>query len=206
MKKEHDSLNYWSRKFHIHLGLLLLLFIWLFSLSGLLLNHNSKWKFAGFWDQRIEKTTRTTIYPVPNLDSAALLKNIMQQLRISGEVSRVWVTADSIDFRVSTPGHERNLCVNLIDGTCVQKELMFNGWGKLRILHTFNGYDKNNPAIQPNWIVTRIWQLSKDIIAGGLIVMSISSWIMWYKLSRKYKWGIVFLLSGMAVSLYFILL
>lgn len=206
MQRESKNLYFWSRKFHTHIGLFLLLFIWLFSISGLLLNHGSKWKFAGFWDERKEKTTITPVLIDPKLDSAALLKNIMYQLKISGEISLVYLTPDSLDFRLSIPGHERNLHINIKDGICTQKELTFNGWGKLRILHTFIGVNKVNPGIPPNWIVTRIWQFVKDVIAIGFIILCISSWIMWYKLRIKYRWGLPVLLLGIAVSIYFIFL
>jgi len=202
--KDKD-LNYWSRKFHIHLGLFLLLSIWLFSISGLLLNHG-KWKFASFWDERKEKTTISSIHTNASPDSAATLRNIMQQLNIAGEVTRVLMTTDSIDFRVSIPGVERNLHVNLRNGICTQKEVTVNWWGKMRLLHTFNGVDKDNLNIQPNWIITRTWKLAMDGIAIGFIILCVSSWIMWYKLRRKYKWGSLILISGFAVAIYFVFL
>jgi len=206
IKPERRKMNYWSRKFHIHLGLLLLLFIWMFSISGLLLNHGHNWKFTGFWEERKENTIVTPVYNISNLDSATLVNHIMHQLKISGEVTQVWLTADSLDFRVSIPGHERNLHVNFRTGLCTQKEMIFNVWGKLRTLHTFNGVNKNNPDIQPNWIITRIWQFTKDIIAIGLIILCISSWIMWYKLRKNYRWGLIILLSGLAITFCFVLL
>jgi hypothetical protein len=206
MQRESKNLYFWSRKFHIHLGLFLLLFIWLFSLSGLLLNHGNKWKFARFWDERNEKTTLISVHLDSKLDSSELLKNIMVQLKISGEISRVYLSADSLDFRVSVPGHERNLHFNRKEGTCIQKELIFNGWGKLRILHTFNGINKDHPEIPPNWIVTRIWQFAKDAIATGLILICISSWIMWYGSRTKYRWGLPVILLGIAISVYFLFL
>jgi hypothetical protein len=171
-----------------------------------LLNHGSKWKFASFWDERKVKTTMTAVLIDSKLDSAALLNNIMSQLKISGEISQVYLTPDSLDFRLSIPGHERNLHINLKDGTCTQKELTYNIYGKLRTLHTFNGVNKDNPGIPPNWIITRIWLFTKDVIAIGFIILCISSWIMWYKLRKKYKWGLPVLLLGIAVSIYFIFL
>jgi hypothetical protein len=195
MQRESKNLYFWSRKFHIHLGLFLLLFIWLFSLSGL-----------GFWDERKETLTITPVLINSNLDSAALLKSILRQLKISGEISGVCLAQDSIDFRVSKPGHERNLHINMKDGTCIQKEMTFNVWGKLRTFHTFNGVNKDNPNIRPNWVITRIWQFSKDVIAIGFIVLCISSWIMWYKLRKKFWWGLPILILGFAITIYFIFL
>jgi hypothetical protein len=204
MKHKLKNIPYWSRKFHIHMGLFLIFFIVLFSFSGLLLNHGSKWKFASFWDERKEKITVVPIEVSLSLDGATLLKNILLQLRISGEVNHVIRTSDSLDFGVSMPGHERNLHVNLTTGTCTQKEIIFNGWGKMRTLRTFNGINRNDPGIHPNWIITRICQFTKDVLAISIIILCFSSWIMWYKIRKQYKWGILYLLLGAVISVFFI--
>ena len=44
----------WNRRLHFYLGLYFLLFIWLFSISGLFLNH--QWSFEEFWPHRQEST------------------------------------------------------------------------------------------------------------------------------------------------------
>lgn len=205
IKKEFKTINFWSRKVHVHFGLFLLLFIWLFSFSGLLLNHG-RWKFASFWDERNEKISVVPIHAIADLDSTAMLKNIMQQLKITGEISDVWMTADSVDFRVTIPGHVRNLHVDLKKGICTQKEIVVNLWGKIRNLHTFNGVSKDNPGMQPNWIITRIWKFTMDVIAIGFIILCISSWIMWYKVRKKYNWGLLVLMSGFLLAIYFVFL
>jgi hypothetical protein len=206
MKPENKSLNYWSRKTHIHLGLFLLLFICLFSISGLLLNHSSKWKFAGFWDERKVKIAVDSIYVPAGLDSVARLKNIMKQLKISGEVSGVWLSADSIDFKVSRPGRERNLHVDLEKGICRQTDITFNWWGKIRTLHSFNGVNKNNRELRPNWIITRLWQFSMNAIAAGLIIICITSWITWFKSKKSLVTGSILLITGFAIVIYFVFL
>jgi len=148
--------------------------------------------------------TRTVIHTNSKLDSSAMLKNIMQQLNIAGEITRVSMTTDSIEFRVSIPGHERNINVDLRKGTCVQKEIIFNWWGKIRNLHTFNGAKRDNPDIQPNWVITRTWKFAMDAIAIGFIILCISSWIMWYNLRKKYTWGPLILISGFVIAIYFV--
>ena len=42
-----------NRKLHIHFGLFIILFIWLFFVSGLIIHHG-EWKFAKFYENRIE--------------------------------------------------------------------------------------------------------------------------------------------------------
>lgn len=196
---------YWNRKLHIHLGLFLLLFIWLFAFSGLLLN-NSQWKFFSFWDEREETKTVTAITLPQQADSAAILQQVMQQLKLTGEVSNVKLTADSVDFKVSGPGRGHNLHVDFRKGICTQTQFHFNWWGKLRTLHTFNGIDKNNPDATPNWLITNIWRFSMDGIAVGLILLCISSWMMWYKIRKDYTWGPMILVIGFAGAIYFVFL
>ncbi len=72
--------EYWNRKSHIHLGLFLLLFIWLFAFSGLLLN-NGHWELSDFYDKRKETKTVTSIHIPLSRDSVTLIKNIVSQLK-----------------------------------------------------------------------------------------------------------------------------
>mgnify|MGYP003641596874 CR=1 FL=1 len=197
------GLAHWNRRLHIHIGLFLLLFIWLFSFSGLLLNHSS-WDFASFWEQKKETKTITNISVPKGLDSLQTVKRIMLNLNISGEISNLKMTPDSVDFRVSVPGHIRNLHVDLNKGICVQNEMRYNFWGKIKTLHTFNGANRENPALGANWLVSRIWIFSMDGIAIGLIYLCISSWIMWYNIRENYRWGTIVLITGFAVVIYFL--
>lgn len=199
------NLSYWNRKLHIHLGLVLLLFIWLFSLSGLILNHGG-WEFTSFWEQRKETKTVTAVAGLATLDSAATIGAVMQQLHLTGEVSQVTFAADSVDFRVAAPGRVSDLHVDKKRGVCFQKQLLYNGWGKLRGLHTFNGANKEHPALQPTWMVTQIWRLSMDGIALGLVFLCLSSWVMWYKLGKQRAWGAGVLAMGLAGAIYLVLL
>lgn len=195
--------NFRNRKFHIHIGLFLLLFIWLFSLSGLLLNHGG-WKFASFWEQRKQTESVTEITLPAELDSAALVHSVMEKLQISGEVANVKYSVDALDFRVASPGFGRELHVDLAKGTVSQKEYELNIWGKIRTLHTFNGVDKNNIKKEANWFVTSVWKFAMDGIAIALIFLCFSSWVMWYKIRRDYRWGALMLVTGFLASFYFV--
>lgn len=199
------TFNFWNRKLHIHIGLFLLLFIWLFSLSGLLLNHDG-WQFAKFWEQRKQNETVTEITFPAQLDSAALLRAVMGKLEISGEVTNVKYSADALDFRVTSPGKGKELHIDRLNGTVTQKEYKLNIWGKIRTLHTFNGVDKNNIKKEANWLVTSVWKFAMDGIAILLVFLCISSWLMWYKIRKDYRWGVVVLAIGFLASFYFVYL
>jgi hypothetical protein len=195
------NLNLWNRKLHIHLGLFLLLFIGLFSVSGLLLNHGN-WKFANFWDERAQKefTMKTSL---PNhLDSAALIHQAMQELKIAGEVNNVKYTSAGLDFHVGSPGKGHDLHVDFRKATITLKQYELNIWGKIRTLHTFNGIDKGNREKPSNWLITFVWRSAMDGIAIALILLCISSWIMWYKIRKNYRWSAVVLIAGFFISFY----
>jgi hypothetical protein len=196
-------LNFWSRKLHIHISLFLLFAIWLFSYSGLLLN-NGKWKISGFWDERKETEEVFPVQISKSIGSESMINEVMFQIGISGEIRNLKTWPDSVHFRVIKPGEVRNLKVNFINGTCHQQLIQFNLAGTLRTLHTFNGVDKTNPDMSPNWLITKIWRISMDGIAIGLLLISISSWIMWYEIRDKYRWGWVALISGFGIAVYFV--
>lgn len=201
-RKLFKDLNLLSRKVHIHLGLFLLLFIWLFAYSGLLLNHGD-WNISHFWEKRTENSTVTSIHVPDNRDSSTVLKNIISQLKIEGEITDVNMWPDSLHFRVSRPGQVRSLQVNFTTGLCTQKTMQYNLAGKIQTLHTFNGVNKNNTDLNSNWLITSVWRLSMDLIAAGLLLLCISSWIMWYKIRQNYGWGWMVLILGFAGAIYF---
>ena len=71
----------WNRKIHIYLGLFLLLFLWLFSISGLFMNH-PKW-FHG----QMERTPND--HPVTfegEMDPVARAHDLKEQLGLEGEI------------------------------------------------------------------------------------------------------------------------
>ena len=47
-----------------------------------------------------------------------------------------------------------------------------------------------------DWTLTRVWALSMDAVAAGLIVMVFSSYLMWYRLKAKRRGGAIALFLG----------
>jgi hypothetical protein len=191
-----------NRKLHIHFGLFLLLFIWLFFISGLIIHHG-EWKFASFWEQRKESKTDFIIALGYLHDDPDMVYRVEQQLKIVGEVSNLQVKDGIIDFRVTSPGLSQEIHIDSHNGFGVMKVMKFNFWGKFRALHMFNGIDKNNPSVSPDWFVTKLWRLMMDITAILLIILCIGSWVMWYKVRRDYKWGYYLFGFGLLVSGYY---
>lgn len=197
------DLLYWNKKVHIHLGLGLLLFLWLFSLSGLLLNH-SNWKFASFWEQRKENKKTLSLTIPSDLDSAGLIMLVKQKMNTKGEVSEVQLNPDSLDFRAAVPGHLHDIHVDFKKGIVTDKEMRYNVWGILRTLHTSNAVDKNNPSRPSNWWVSALWRLTMDAVAISLILICVSSYVMWYRLGKGRVLGFVLLTIGLLGAVYFV--
>jgi hypothetical protein len=200
-----ENILYLNRKFHIYIGLFLLLFIWLFSFSGLILNH-ANWKFTNFWDKRKESEIMIPVNMPATPDSSSLILNFMDQLNLSGEISNVKVTPTSIDFRVTKPGVIRDNHIDFLNKVCNQKMIVYNFWGKIRALHTLNGINRTNPEIQSDRIVTLIWRQSMNLIAIGLIILCVSSWLMWYEVRKSYAKGGYVLFLAFTCALSFIIL
>lgn len=201
-RKFSPTIESWNQKLHMYVGLFLLLFIWLFSLSGLLLN-NSKWKFASFWEEREEREGIYTVHIPVNADSTTAINGIMEQLKVEGEVSKVSISTNSLNFRTTKPGRIKDISVNLDTQNATVKEMNFNTWGIIRTLHTFNGRGINTP--QANWTITHIWRFAMDMVAIGLIFLCISSWYMWYKTGENITLGLLILCSGIISAGYFVL-
>jgi hypothetical protein len=192
-----DVFLVWNRRLHYYLGLYLLFFGWLFALTGLLLNH-STWEFAQFWPTRVQ-TNATRGFRAPETSTdLARARDLMQQFGIAGEIQ--WPTAQPVGgpfaFQVNRPGRNVEVKADLATGRATLQRTELNVWGVMHVLHTFTGVRAADPRNVRDWTLTTVWALSMDAVAAGLIVMVVTSYIMWYRLKAKRGWGIVALLLG----------
>ncbi len=189
----------WAQKIHIYLGLYFLVFIWLFSASGLLLNRH--WKFAEFYPKRQQTSTERPISaPAAGSDSDRATA-LMRQLGLTGELE--WTvnrpTAERLDFRVHRPGRNVDVKADLARGFATVQEARFNGWGILHALHTFNGVGTNAVRAERDWSLTRLWTWSMDALAVGLIVLVVTSLILaCERRDQRLGAGIVFAVGCLA--------
>lgn len=195
----------WNRKLHYYLGLYFLFFLWLFSLSGLLLNHGG-WKFAEFWPKRTERSFEHSIRippPGPDLERA---RDLMRQLNIAGEIE--WPdgpqAANTLVFDVNRPGQMNHVTVDLTGQRAEVRQIQINAWGVLRVLHTFSGVRMNSPERTRDWIMTDIWAFSMDALAVGLLVMVLGSYYLWYRLKAKRRLGLLALAAGSLICVWFV--
>src|SRR5262245_50085040 len=99
------ALETWNRKLHYYLGLYLLFFLWLFSFTGLLLNH-PQWRFAEFWPQRKETRFEQAIEPTSSASDLDRARELMSELNLAGEID--WPGGRRqpglLEFTVNRPG------------------------------------------------------------------------------------------------------
>jgi hypothetical protein len=195
-----DGFTIWNRKLHYYLGLYFLFFLWLFALTGLLLNHSS-WAFAQFFPNRkVTKFERPIRPPVSggDLDQA---RDLMGQLGIDGEVAWSGARSDParLDFNVSRPGRIFQIQADLKQSRASVMLTEYNVWGVVRTLHTFVGVSPDDPRNRRDWAVTTVWALSMDAVAAGVVIMVLSGIYMWWGLREKRKPGLVALVLGISV-------
>ena len=194
----------WNRKLHFYLGLYFLFFLWLFSFTGLLLNH-PQWRFAQFWPERKETRFEKTIDPLTSTDDIDRAQEIVRALNLAGEIE--WPAQKQapgrLELTVNRPGKTNRVSVDLVQNRATVQQIEINAWGVMNVLHTFNGTRVNNPSATRDWPLTTVWVVAMDALAAGLLVIVLSSYYMWYRLKHKRLWGIVWLSAGVACCGFF---
>ena len=198
-RRRSARLRAWTRKLHNYLGLYLLLFLWLFSVSGLVLNH-SKWSVSRFWDARQEATTERPIRAPSGSGDVAMAAELMRQLGIVGEVGETKRHPDGarFDFQVVKPGRVFRVEARLDSARARLTEIRLNAWGVLDALHKFTGVKMDEPARTRDWLWTRVWSLAMDALAVGLVILVSSGVYLWYRRSDARRGGVVALAAGLA--------
>ena len=193
-----------TRKLHNYLGLYLLLFVWLFSVSGLVLNH-SKWSVAQFWKARQETVSQRAFRIPPGSGDLATAADLMRQFGIVGELGETRRSPDGrhFDFQVVRPGRVFRVQALLDSARATVTEIKLNAWGVVDALHKFTGVKMDEPALTRDWILTRIWSLAMDALALGLVVLVLSGVYLWYRLPRRRLPGFIALFLGIACCAFF---
>jgi hypothetical protein len=190
----------WNRKAHYYLGLYFLFFLWLFALSGLLLNHSS-WAFAQFYPNRKISKLERVIQLSASASDLDQAKAIMRQFGIEGEIG--WSAprrdAAKLDFNVTRPGRVYQVQADLKDKRAAVTLNEYNIWGILRGMHTFVGVSPDDPRNQRDWILTTVWAISMDAVAVGLVVLVLSGIYLWWNRREKRVAGLIALALGIAV-------
>lgn len=195
----------WTRRLHNYVGLYLLLFLWLFSVSGLVLNH-SAWSAARFWDARQEATAERAIRAPVVTGDVAMAAELMRQLGIVGEVGETKRHPDGarFDFQVVKPGQVFRVETRLDSARARVTEIRLNAWGVVDALHKFTGVKMDEPARTRDWMWTRVWSLAMDALALGLAFLVLSGLYLWYRRAETRRSGLVALVAGLACCAFFL--
>jgi hypothetical protein len=189
-----SAIEVWNRKVHYYLGLYFLFFLWLFSLTGLMLNHQPWFpdlyqRTAYSYDMPIETPAGET--------REGRTRDLMRQLELRGEVD--WPASQPvghIDFTVSRPGGSVQVRADLHAKQAYVKELENGRLHAFQIFHTFSGSRFNQPASRRDWLLTSVWVFAMDALSAALIVMVFGSYYMWWQLPKKRTAGAIALASG----------
>ncbi len=200
------ALERWNRKLHMYAGLAQLFFIWLFAVTGLVLNHPN-WRFAESWTNRKDTSSERAIAPLgPEMrGDLAQAREIMRQLAIAGEI--LWTTTrtdpNQFEFQVRRPGHYYFIKADLARNRVTLRQAEVNLWGVAKVLHTFTGVQMDDPRDTRIWGWTSIWVLSMDAVAAGLIFMVLSGIYIWFATHRNRLAGLAALGLGTLVCALF---
>ena len=196
------ALEVWNKKVHYYLGLYFLFFLWLFSLTGLMLNHQ-QW-FADLY-RRAEYSYDTPIATPAGTTEVEQTRDLMRQLNLTGEID--WPASQPvghIDFSISRPTGAAQVRVDLNAKTAYIREFDNKPLHAFQIFHTFSGSRFNQPASRRDWIVTSVWVWAMDALAAGLIFTVFGSYCMWWQLKKKRALGFVVLAAGVASCAVFV--
>src|SRR5437867_6553377 len=140
------ALEAWNRRVHYYLGLYFLLFLWLFSFTGLLLNH-PRWAISRIPNESNPPYERTIEAPIGDTDLARA-HEVMRQLRLAGEID--WPPGPQrqgrLDFNIAYPKRAAQVRVDLINRRATGQQVDRSIWSALRISHTFSGSRVENPT------------------------------------------------------------
>jgi hypothetical protein len=183
---------------HFYLGLFFLFFLWLFSLTGLLLNHG-KWAMAQAANQRRETRYEQNIEPPAGASETERARHVMRQLGLVGEIDRpaAGQQPDRLEFNVSRPTDASQVRVDLVQNRASVEHFDNSRLAAFRIFHTFSGSRFNTPGSRRDWMLTTLWVFSMDALAAALIVMVLGSYYMWWRLKPKRRLGLLMLMAGL---------
>jgi len=196
----------WNLKIHIYIGLCLLFFIWLFGISGLLLNH--QWEFASFWEERKEISYDKNIQISEEREQFVLVNEIKNKLNLNGSLSNLNYSNDSIllNFIITQPGTRYDIKANLDNGYVLISEMKFNQWGAMRALHTLRNPTSKEKDVKYQAAMASIWGVSVDVLSGSLIILCLGGWILLFQVrGKRFYFGLISVGCGLAFCILFLL-
>ena len=202
ISRQPASIKKWNRRVHIWLGLYMVLFLWVFAVSGLFMNH------PGWFNAQPVRTSveQTVMMPETGTDLEKAT-DIMAQLGITGEVLIRGNTPEGkFNFTCVRPNLRQFVSVDLATFNATLQLVDLQLVGTLGDLHTFTGVRGiyREPNSIRDWLPTRIWSFSMDAVAIGVILMVLTSLYMgWQRLKVHPVGGMASFALGILVTVSF---
>ena len=194
-------------KSHIYLGLFFVIYLWLLSLTGLFLNH-PKWRVNDYRASAKWVDTTVAVTLATGEDPLEKANHYLRELGLEGELLGVRHVEKENQFRfdVYRPGNTAKVRIDLESGEAKISRRQMNSIGILNQLHTFGEMKRFDPRKEHlTWYATRLWVLSMDGLALGLILMVLTALYMWLQ-TKKIISGAISLLLGTGVAIVFLFL
>lgn len=176
----------------------MLFFLGIFAISGLFLNHYMDW-FHEPPDKNKKKVTRTITQPRTE-DPQEMDEALAAQLGLSGEIIRGRQPPKNGHVRFSVHQVSQILGVdadlNAGQATITFTPHSFSGF--LMDAHTFSGARRlwrEDPPVR-DWWMTKVWSVSMDAVAVGILLLALTSLYMWFQLKKKRRLGLAVLCAG----------
>jgi len=204
--RQKKGLIKWNRKIHIFLGLFLLVFIWLFGFSGLLLNHH--WEFAKSWEKRKEMNYEKTIQISKEKERFTLAQGIMNELNLKGNIYNLRFSSDTsqLNFIIAKPGMRYDIRAHLKNGNILINETKLDQWNIMTFLHTLRNPVSKEKGERYLSVWASVWSFCIDIVSIGLIVICLGGWYLWFQVGRRrFYFGLISITGGFILCIYFLL-
>jgi hypothetical protein len=102
------------------------------------------------------------------------------------------------------PGKITEVRADPVKESVTLRTIRVNGWGVIRMLHTFTGLDRSSPSAERNWILTKLWAGSMDALAIGFILFVLSGLILAFARCERRVGAAVALGFGLLVCGFFV--
>lgn len=175
------------RKIHLYSGLILLMYVMMFYVSGYMMTHRP-W-FLG----APATTTRTAVLEpgLLRLSNEPLAANLQKQLGLAGGIQFPLAQPPNlIRFFVIRPGTTVRVDVSSQD-KLIRVITQRYGWvGTLIVLHKIEGYHARNGLLSNASVFVG------DLAALSMILFAITGVILWWKSVKNHFWGSVCLIAS----------
>ena len=194
-------------KSHIYLGLFFVVYLWLLSLTGLFLNH-PKWAVNDYRERAKYIETSTAVTLVAGEDPFEKANHYLRELGLEGELLSVRDVEKEKQsrFDVYKPGNTVKVIIDLENSEARIRTRQMDFIGILNQLHTFGEMKRFDPTKENlTWFATRLWVISMDGLALGLILLVLTAFYMWFQTGKIIS-GAVSLALGTGIAILFLVL